>query len=953
MGNAAAELAVVVTADTRDAESGLASLGSKVQSAGSAIAGLAAGAAVGGLTALAGGLAASVTAAAGFEQAMSAIQAVSGATGPQMQQLSSLALQLGKDTSFSASEAAAGIGELVKAGVGIGDVLGGAAAAALNLAAAGGLSVAEAATIASNAMNTFNLSGADMGHVADVIAGAANSSAIDVHDFGMSLSAVGSVASTIGVNFEDLATAIAVMGQAGLKGSDAGTSLKTMLLNLSPSSKRARDAMKELGLITADGANQFFTAEGKAKSLSEIAGVLQNALKGLTKEQQIQALQTIFGTDAIRAAAIMAKLGAEGFDEMAASMGKVTAADVAATRLDNLIGSFEQLKGSIETLGITLGMALLPLLRSGVDAVTGFVNSLIPLADEWGPRIAQTLRDIGATIQQVFAHDWSPDATIAPLTNAIGQLAIFVRDILLPPLMAFVGFMADHTEIIIGFGAALLTIVGASAVISVITGIAAAISFLLSPIGLVAAAVGLLVAAWVGNWGDIQGKTQAVIDFITPYVIQGLQAIQDFWTAWGPTILAAASAAWEGVKSATQAAIDAIVAIVQGAVAIWDGLVQAWQTLVTTAQTTWDTITTTISTAWDTITSTISGAIQTVSDTISTAWQAIVDFITTTMATIQQTIAAIWQAIPEDIRADLELITATLIERGAAWVQWAIDTTTSMLTTFTTWIANVVAAITQWATDTSTQFTTLSTNATTTVTTMTTTLLQTIGEWITTTVAAIIQWAVDFLAPITALISPAVAAASEIGLGILTSIQSALESAISALRSWGTSVLSTLRELISRASGAAREIGMAIMDGIISGAQSLAGRLGSVLAQIVRDALSRAKAALGIDSPSKVFADQVGKMIPAGVIQGIEDMARPLAQAVESMLSTVAIGRSSPALAAGGGAAVASSVGSAMVVNVQVDVRGSALASRSEIADAVVVGLQAAQSLGRTRVRVV
>jgi TP901 family phage tail tape measure protein len=437
------ELQVVVSADTSKAESGLTSFSSKLGSVGGTMATAFGAAAIGGVVALGGAMVAATASAAGFESQMSAIKAVSGATGSEMEALQAKALQLGADTSFSASEAAAGIEELIKAGVSVADVLGGGAAAALSLAAAGGLSVAESASIASNAMNVFSLSGGDVGHVADVIAGAANASAIDVHDFGMSLSAAGAVAATVGIGFDDLGTAIAVMGQAGIKGSDAGTSLKTMLLNLTPSSKAQIAVAKELGIVTADGANKFFDASGKAKSLSEIAGVLQTATAGLTEQQKLQALQTLFGTDAIRAAAIMAKAGSEGFDEMAASIGKVTAESVAAERLNNLTGAIGQLGGSIETVAIKMGLQLTPIIRDVVDSLTKMVNDAGPLLEQFagffseklasgiaiGKDALRQLGDAWTTVQQVFAGDWSPSDKIEPLALAAGNAATKVKEI--------------------------------------------------------------------------------------------------------------------------------------------------------------------------------------------------------------------------------------------------------------------------------------------------------------------------------------------------------------------------------------------------------------------------------------------------------------------------------------------------------------------------------------------
>lgn len=361
------------------ASKGIGVLGNFAAAAAKTAAALGSMAAVG----VAGALTASVGAAQSFEKQISAIGAVSGATAEQLKTLQTLALDLGAKTSFSASEAAQGIEELVKAGVSMSDIMGGAAKASLDLAAAGAVSVKDAAEIASNAMNIFGIKGSEMAGVANTIAGAANASAIDVGEFKFSLAAAGAVAATVGIGFKDLSTGIAVLGQNGLKGSDAGTSLKTMLLNLSPSTKAATKEMQNLGIITADGANKFFTAEGKAKSLAEIAGVLQEATKGLTEEQKLNALQTIFGTDAIRAAAIMAREGAAGFNEMGEAIGAITAADVANARLDNLAGSIEKFKGSAETAAITVGMKFTPTLKRLVDQATDVLNSALPSLEKF------------------------------------------------------------------------------------------------------------------------------------------------------------------------------------------------------------------------------------------------------------------------------------------------------------------------------------------------------------------------------------------------------------------------------------------------------------------------------------------------------------------------------------------------------------------------------------------
>jgi len=476
MAMTVSELQVVVGADTKGAESALSSLGSKVGSVGSSIATAFGGAALAGIAGLTAGLGAAVAAATSFESQMSAVKAVSGATAGEMAQLQGLALKLGADTSFSAKEAAKGIEELVKAGISIGDVMSGAASASLSLAAAGAISVGDAAEIAANAMNQFGLQGKDLAGVADLIAGAANASAIDVGDFKFSLAAVGAVANTVGFSFKDTATAIALLGQAGIKGSDAGTSLKTMLMSLQPQTKAQIALFRELGLLTKDGGNAFFDASGKVKGMAEVAGTLQNALKGMTQQQKLATLETIFGSDAIRAAAVFANEGADGFNEMAAAMGKVTADEVAKERLNNLKGSVEQLTGSLETAAISVGLKLTPMLKGLVDAATALVNDATPGIEAFAERltaafetaknalsdvytiftekatdgalegllsnlglseanviaITETIGQIGdawRTVKQVFGEGWEPSAQVEPLALAAGNAATKVKEL--------------------------------------------------------------------------------------------------------------------------------------------------------------------------------------------------------------------------------------------------------------------------------------------------------------------------------------------------------------------------------------------------------------------------------------------------------------------------------------------------------------------------------------------
>lgn len=474
-------------------------------------------AAVAGIAALGAGLASTITTAANFEQQISAISAVAGAGTTSIEALRAKALELGRDTSFSASEAAAGMEEMVKAGLSIADVMNGGARAALDLAAAGGLSVAEAATVASNAMNAFGLSGDKMAHIADALAGASVASATDVHELGYAMASVGAVANTVGLSFDDTTTAISLLAQAGLKGSDSGTSLKTMLLNLNPSSKSAAAEMRTLGIITEDGSNKFFDAAGNVKSMSEVAQVLQDSMAGLTKEQQINALQTAFGTDAIRAAAIMAKAGAAGFNEMTAAEAAAGGAQkIAAERLNNFLGSMEKLKGSVETASIMIGSLFLPALKDIADQLTDLVNDALPMIE--------ALPDAWRTVGQVFQNDWSPDESLGPFINAVGNAAISVH--------GMVDAVLGLPEPVKAAGLAFAAVMVAAGPLSTVLGLLpelfglliAPIAAVATPLGALALGVAALAAAWDLNLGDIQGKTADFMAIVGP-AFQGLGGI--------------------------------------------------------------------------------------------------------------------------------------------------------------------------------------------------------------------------------------------------------------------------------------------------------------------------------------------------------------------------------------------------------------------------------------------
>ena len=412
----------------------LETMGNNLQNAGMQI-----GLVFGGMAyAMGRGLKSAVEESMNFEQQMANVKAVSGATGAEMESLSKLAVKYGEDTKYSSVEAGKGIEELIKAGVSLTDIINGGLEGALNLASAGELELADAAEIASTALNAFKADNLSVSEAADLLAGAANASATSVGEMKFGLSMVSAVAAGVGLSFKDTSTALALFAQNGLKGSDAGTSLKTMLANLIPKSNEAYDLFSELGLISIDtgkamqflgekgiqpasksfkdvtGAletyaakqagvkvgsekaekafqkltfstgimhNAFFDTNGNLKEMSDIAEVVQMAMQGLTAEQRQSYMYTLFGSDAIRAANILYKEGADGVKNMYTEMSKVTALETAQTKMNTMKGRIEELSGAFDTMKKTIGDALMPVVStmvSGLQFLVDGFNNLSP-----------------------------------------------------------------------------------------------------------------------------------------------------------------------------------------------------------------------------------------------------------------------------------------------------------------------------------------------------------------------------------------------------------------------------------------------------------------------------------------------------------------------------------------------------------------------------------------------
>lgn len=358
-----------------------------------------------------------VAKAANFEQAMSFVQAATHESAATMQQLEKAALDAGAQTSFSATEAAGAIEELAKAGVSTEAILNGGLNGALDLAAAGGLEVAAAAEAAASAMTQFGLSGDQVPHIADLLAAGAGKAQGSVADMSAALNQSGLVAAQTGLSIEEATGALSAFASAGLTGSDAGTSFKTMLQALTPSSKEAAKLMDQLGITAYD-------AQGNFVGLVEFADSLRTGLADLSTEQQNAALKTIFGADAVRAASVIYEQGASGIQSWIDKTNDAGyASETAGIRMDNLKGDLEGLGGALETLLITGGDGQTGFLRGLTQGATDFVNAINDLP---GPikSVGGSLLGLAALGAGGFWFTGKVISTVASTREALSSLSV-------------------------------------------------------------------------------------------------------------------------------------------------------------------------------------------------------------------------------------------------------------------------------------------------------------------------------------------------------------------------------------------------------------------------------------------------------------------------------------------------------------------------------------------------
>jgi TP901 family phage tail tape measure protein len=415
-------------------------LGKRVQKTGDGMQKIGKGLTAGVTLPIAGIGAASVKTAMDFESQMSRVGAIAGVTGKGLEPLSAQARELGANTVFGASEAAAGMENLASAGFGVNEIIG-AMPGLLNLAAVSGGDIAASAEQAAGAYRAFGMTNAsEMTHIADVFARAAADTNAEAADMGEALNYVAPVAHGLGISMEETAAAIGVMSDANIKGSQAGTTLRGALSRLTKPSKAMTEVMKEYGL-------SFYDAEGNMLPLQDQLGMMKEKFAGLTQEQKAHAMTTLFGQNSVSGMLALVDRGPEAFGKLTKSLENSdgASAKMAEEMNDNLAGKVKSMKSAMESAAITIGTALAPNIGRLTDKIRDaakWFDNLSPKQQQMIIKAAGIAAAVGPVVLIIGKLTSGVGKALQTFPKAAKAFSAMGRAMMANPIIAIVGVIA-------------------------------------------------------------------------------------------------------------------------------------------------------------------------------------------------------------------------------------------------------------------------------------------------------------------------------------------------------------------------------------------------------------------------------------------------------------------------------------------------------------------------------
>ena len=552
---------------------------------------------------------AAVKTAADFDSAMSKVAAVSGATGSDLEALRDKAREMGEKTKFSASEAAEAMNYMAMAGWKTEDMLSGIEGV-MNLAAASGEDLATTSDIVTDALTAFGLTAKDSGHFADILAAASSNANTNVSMMGETFKYCAPIAGALGFSAEDTAEAIGLMANAGIKGSQAGTSLRTIMNNLSGEVKICGSAIGEVTIATTN-------ADGSMRDLSDILADCRTAFSGLSESEKAAAAESLVGKNAMSGFLALMNAGEADINKLSSAIDNCdgSAASMAETMNDNLAGQLQILKSQLEELAISFGELLMPAIRTIVGWIQKFVDWLNSM-DEGTRKVIVTIALVAAAIGPVLI-------IVGKVISAVGTIMTLV-----PKLAGVIN--------------------AAKGVFAAFNAVCAA-----NPYVLIIAAIVALVAAFIYLWNNCEEFRQFWIDLwesIKEIAIAVWEALKAFFQAAWEAIKATATTVWNAIKDFFSGLWEGIKNIFTTVVnAISTFLTTAWNAIKNTVTTVFNAIKTFFTTVWNGIKSIITTVVNAISTFLSTAWNGIKTAITTVLNAIKTAVTTVWNGIKNTI----------------------------------------------------------------------------------------------------------------------------------------------------------------------------------------------------------------------------------------------------------------------------------------------------------------
>lgn len=828
-----------------------------------------------------------------FESAMSRVQAVSGASGGELQKLNKKAQELGATTAWSASEVADGMTEMAKAGWSASDIIDGMAGV-LNSASASGEDLAQVSTIVADAITGFGLKAKDASRVADLLTQSANAGTIDITDLGESFKYISPIAKTMGFSIEDVTTAISAMSMSGIKGSQAGTALRTMFARMVKPTDDVKSAMDELGI-------KLTNSDGSFKSLNTIVSEMRGSFSGMTDEQKTYYATVLAGQEGMSGLLSLLSLSQGEYDKLADSMNncKGVAEDTAKTMLDNFSGQLTILKSSLEGVAIQFGEVLLPQFKNFVSWVQKIVLKLQSMTKEQKEQIVKWLEFIAVIGPSIVVF--------RKLTNGVGKLmSAFgaVPKVISTVQKDFKLLQLGFTHIQEGFALSKAGFSGLGKQASVLGSFLGGLS---APMIASAVAVGVLVTAFMTLWKtneQFRNNMTATFKKITASFSAFFSGISERFSALGislESIVNVIKSVWlgfcnllapifESAFAQVSIVINTVLNVILGIVDVFIGVftgnwTQAWNGVKEIFGSVWEGIKASFSNVGSLLGGVANSILSWFGTSLSGIWSSITGFFTNMGSSIVNAVSS---------------FAVNVVNKGK---EMAVNFANAVVTFFTDlpykigyFLGYTLTTIAVWTVSMVNSAREMGTNFINAVVTFFRNLPTNVMNFLTSAYNTVRQWDINM-----------VNSAKQVGINFVNNVVNFIRQLPSNVSRWFNNTINSARNFVSGLGAKGREAGQSLLNNVVNTARSIPSKMLSIGSNIVegvwkgivsaknrfvsnvkgffKGIVDGAKSALGIHSPSTVFANEIGIYLPPGVTNGFKSAMPAMLRNIQGMLN--------------------------------------------------------------------